>query len=527
MKKLLSLIVATLFATVSFAQVDEVTLTVIGTGPNEEQATLQALRSALEQTFGTFVSANTTIINDKMVRDEIAGTTRGNVKEYKKINVIKLPDNRVSVTLRATISVNKLISYARNNGSRAEFAGQTYMMNLKLLRLKKSNAEKVLDIMRNNILAMCKNVFDYDIQIGEIEKRRFTAETYYSSKYKSVYILPVTLSVYATDVTTNIYILWKETMNSLSLSLDEYKEFERNGIDYMPQEKIESIEKDIARAIVNDFLNVKIRKINDTEYYSFMKFDPSSDLLFSTLTSSQDDYDAKWYRWLYSNKTHISLTSRYVRERNCIECSTTGYPNIEEGGCRLFDVRSIKDERWNTKYGSKICQAELFSLNLCIPLTEQELGKFNGLELVGVSSPKYPISRQEWERIKKEAEEVKKQNEAAWNGYVKLKDFSPNTTMSIKTVRIMKKDLPLNSVKLKIECEKYIKYEFDRTFVLTISNKSIDMKDVDPSIHPFPVKVNKANTSTSDYIDFGIDQRTCRIKDIPEELKEIVYIKPK
>ena len=87
MKKLLSFVVAILFAATSFAQVDEVTLTVIGTGVNEEQATLQALRSAIEQSFGTFVSANTTILNDKLVQDEIVSVSRGNVKEYKKLAV--------------------------------------------------------------------------------------------------------------------------------------------------------------------------------------------------------------------------------------------------------------------------------------------------------------------------------------------------------------------------------------------------------------------------------------------------------
>ena len=71
MKKLLLILVAVIFATNSFAQVNEVTLTVIGTGENEEKATLQALRSAIEQIFGAFVSANTTILNDEIVQDEI------------------------------------------------------------------------------------------------------------------------------------------------------------------------------------------------------------------------------------------------------------------------------------------------------------------------------------------------------------------------------------------------------------------------------------------------------------------------
>ena len=136
MKKLLSFVAAILFAATTFAQVDEVTLTTIGTGRNEDEATLRALRSALEQSFGTFVSANTTIINDELLRDEIASTSKGNVKSYKKLSVVQLPNRTTSVTLQATVSINKLISYARNNGSRAEFAGQTYAMNVKLLKLQ-------------------------------------------------------------------------------------------------------------------------------------------------------------------------------------------------------------------------------------------------------------------------------------------------------------------------------------------------------------------------------------------------------
>ncbi len=170
MKKLLSFVAAILFAATSFAQVDEVTLTTIGNGRTEDEATLRALRNALEQTFGTFVSANTSIVNDELVRDEIAATSKGNVKSYQKLSVVKLPDRTTSVTLKATISINRLISYARNNGSRAEFAGQTYAMNVKLLKLQQQNAYKTLDVMKDNIIALCHNIFDFDIKLGTIKK---------------------------------------------------------------------------------------------------------------------------------------------------------------------------------------------------------------------------------------------------------------------------------------------------------------------------------------------------------------------
>lgn len=50
---------------------DEVTLVVFGKAVDSEKATAVALRSAIEQAYGAFVSANTTILNDDLVKDEI------------------------------------------------------------------------------------------------------------------------------------------------------------------------------------------------------------------------------------------------------------------------------------------------------------------------------------------------------------------------------------------------------------------------------------------------------------------------
>ena len=67
------------------AQPNEVTLVVTGEGATKEEATNNVLRSAVEQAFGVFVSANTTILNDEIVRDEIATITSGNIKSFKEL----------------------------------------------------------------------------------------------------------------------------------------------------------------------------------------------------------------------------------------------------------------------------------------------------------------------------------------------------------------------------------------------------------------------------------------------------------
>ena len=89
MKKLF-LIVSLIFVgmSISAQSVDDVTLVVSGDGTTKEEATHVALRSAVEQAYGVFVSANTEIMNDELVKDEIATVTSGNVKSYKELNCI-------------------------------------------------------------------------------------------------------------------------------------------------------------------------------------------------------------------------------------------------------------------------------------------------------------------------------------------------------------------------------------------------------------------------------------------------------
>ena len=62
---------------------DDVALVVSGEGVNQEEAIACALRSAIEQTYGSFVSANTTLLNDDLIKNEIVTITTGNIQDYK------------------------------------------------------------------------------------------------------------------------------------------------------------------------------------------------------------------------------------------------------------------------------------------------------------------------------------------------------------------------------------------------------------------------------------------------------------
>lgn len=239
MKKIVSFVAALLYAATTFAQVDEVTLTVLGTGRTEGEAINTALRSAIEQSFGTFVSANTTILNDQLVRDEIVSVSKGNIKNYEKLAVSNLPNGQVGVSLKATVSVNKLISYAKSKGSRAEFEGQTYAANVKLIKLKVESTKKALDMMLAQMNLLADDLFDFDITIGEpylgtiYENPKYSydnSQVSYKTQDKS-YILPCQINVYSNIASTNFANIYYNTMKSLNLSDEEVRLCKNNQID--------------------------------------------------------------------------------------------------------------------------------------------------------------------------------------------------------------------------------------------------------------------------------------------------------
>ena len=88
-------------------------------------------------------------------------------KKYEKLAVSNLPNGQVGVSLKATVSINKLISYAKSKGSRAEFEGQTYAANVKLIKLKVESTKKALDMMLAQMKLLADDIFDFDITIGE------------------------------------------------------------------------------------------------------------------------------------------------------------------------------------------------------------------------------------------------------------------------------------------------------------------------------------------------------------------------
>lgn len=252
MRKLITLLIVLLLGPIlSFGQ-NTVTLVASGEGPSKTEAESLALRSAIEQAFGTFVSANTTILNDDIVKDEIATISSGNIESYK---IVAESENcgQWYVTVKVVVSINKLVDYAKSRGSSTEFAGQNFTMQMKMRKLNKENEEKALSDLLAEVELVSSTIsfFDYSINQGEPQ---FVSD--------SEYQVPITISAKWNQNARNIAALIDRTFSSLSMSSSDQESYKSNNYPLVSCISLENITgSGIQYVLRSDFVNSTIEQL--------------------------------------------------------------------------------------------------------------------------------------------------------------------------------------------------------------------------------------------------------------------------
>lgn len=199
----------------------EVSLVVSSDGQTKAQAIDNALRSAIEQTYGTFVSANTQILNDELVKEEIVTVSSGNIQKYTEIAAVTLPNGNISVTLNVTVSLAKLISYAKSKGSECEFAGATFGANIRMYEFNKKNEEIAILNMIKQLDAL-RPLYDYKLTVKEpvLNKDGKSAK------------ISFTVEAVNNDHTKMAYNIIENTFNSLALTPEQVKPLQDAGFSF-------------------------------------------------------------------------------------------------------------------------------------------------------------------------------------------------------------------------------------------------------------------------------------------------------
>lgn len=205
-----------------------VSLVTNGTGYTIEEATRNALRSAIEQAFGTFVSANTEVLNDELIKDEIATVTSGNVSQYNVLSTTKNENGLYDVSLQAVVSIGNLTNYTKSKGFQVELAGAEFVMNMKMRELNKKNELAAIEHLQKKLKSIANNggLFNYQLEKSE---PILVGDSKYGVKLKLLF--------YGNDNTKAFYDEIYNTISALSLSQSEVNEYKKVGLKYYAYNK--------------------------------------------------------------------------------------------------------------------------------------------------------------------------------------------------------------------------------------------------------------------------------------------------
>ena len=144
-----------------------VSITVSGSGKTQDEAKQVALRSAIEQAFGAFISSKTEILNDKLVAEQITSVANGNIQSFDILNESQLPDGSWGVTLKALVSVSKLTSFVEAKGIAIEIKGGMFALNIKQQLLNEQGEIKAVSEMVGLLHEPMQISFDYVIKSSD------------------------------------------------------------------------------------------------------------------------------------------------------------------------------------------------------------------------------------------------------------------------------------------------------------------------------------------------------------------------
>lgn len=190
-----------------------------GEGSTEREAIHNALRGALEDAYGAFISSSTIIENDILVTDEISTLTKGNIKKYQIIYSI-LNGNKYVVNVESIVSLDKFSNYCTSKGMKVEYDGAALNLTLKMLQYNKENRRK----MMNHLLLQLSQMTDYYDMYNY--KLKITEQTISDSK------VWITTNV-SCKKNKNFNVLYDfvyKNLNALKIKDDELQTYKQIGM---------------------------------------------------------------------------------------------------------------------------------------------------------------------------------------------------------------------------------------------------------------------------------------------------------
>lgn len=207
-----------LISSIAFSQPNMVSLVCVGEGATKNEALSNALRYAVEQTYGTFVSSQSIVINDELVSDETSSISTGQIVKYEELSSSE-NNGMTKVTVNATVSVNELINYAKNKGEECELAGNVFGANYRLFQFNKENEQKAFENLCKELNSL-RPFYDYSLDVSNPVAAKDN---------NGFAMVKMSVKVFAKEKARYFYDVFKRTLIAISNSRAEMESFINDG----------------------------------------------------------------------------------------------------------------------------------------------------------------------------------------------------------------------------------------------------------------------------------------------------------
>ena len=225
MRKYLAIKLALLCITLSVsAQSGDLTLTTTGTGPSVEEAVDNALRSAIEQAYGAFISSDTRILNDELIQDEIVSISSGNILSYLILSVTTEKSGEYYVIVSSTLSVRSLSTFVENRGGKSSFKGGLLGVQIRQQVLNESNELTAISDLVTRLNSIVSTSFDYSIEVGDPSLRQSDG----------LWAIPLKVKIQENENFKTYKELLFETLKGLSMPVEEADQYRKLNKSVFP-----------------------------------------------------------------------------------------------------------------------------------------------------------------------------------------------------------------------------------------------------------------------------------------------------
>jgi len=180
-----------------------------GYGKNPDEALTQALRNAVEEAVGTYMTSTTRIENDDIIEDKILSLSRGFIKDFKKLAEMKV-EGETKVTVAVIVTKTQILETLKASGVEVEIKGGLFFQQYAQEEQQIEDEAKVVEEFARQL--PLDSPFDYSLEYGTPVKQS-------DSKFK----IPLTVLVKTNQNYSNHYTNLKNFLNEISVESRFFK----------------------------------------------------------------------------------------------------------------------------------------------------------------------------------------------------------------------------------------------------------------------------------------------------------------